>query len=150
MPLRGRGTKLEGITTGTDFASKGSQMSSRNSIIASISTGVMGAALTAVGIMPLVAGDALVLRGSLGAGDRIEFPSLVPLLAVIVGVVLLVVGALVFMLRGRRGEVPLATRAAANAPLIVAREGDDVTFIWADSRGASRRRGTPRAALTHA
>lgn len=150
MPVSRGPTKLDVNTTGNETATEGPQMSSRSSIIASISSGIVGASLTAFGAMPLLAGNALMVQGSLAAGDVIEFPNLAPLISVIVGIVLLVVGVLLFALRGRRDEVPLAARALANAPLIVAREGDDVTFIWADTRGASRRRGTSRAALTHA
>ena len=125
-------------------------MSPRTTLIASIATGVPGLGLAASGLLLLARTDALVMHGALLGGGPIEFPNLFPLLAVVVGVVLAVVALLLWLLRGRTIEAPRASAAAVNAPLIVARNGDEVTFFWGESRNVTRRRGTPRAALTQA
>lgn len=125
-------------------------MNGRPTGIAAIATGIMGAGLAAFGVVGLVTGPGLVVQGTLIGDSPVVFPSLVPVVAIAAGVVAVVVALLLPATRGRRPEAPLVTQAAANAPLIVARNGDDVTFVWGESRVASRRRGTPRAALTRA
>ena len=124
-------------------------MRSRTAIIASVIVGASGIGTALMGLMAMSDGTTLRMSGTLVGGGPIELPTLVPLLAVVAGVVLAIAALVLSALRVRAGEPQLAPLAAANAPLIVASHGDEVTFYWCAERGATRRRGTPRAALTH-
>ena len=111
-------------------------------------TATLGLGVAAWGLAGLWGGGALTVHGSFATSQGFDLPSLWPLVAVVAGIVLSIAGFLLTTLRGR-GQAPrLAAQAAAHAPLIVHRSGDDVTFVWATARADTRRRGTPRAALT--
>lgn len=122
-------------------------MRTRNTVIASSTAGIAGLGLAFWG---LSTGDPLVVQGELMGGGPVTFPSVVPFVAVAAAVALAIVALLLPLLRTRDHEAPLANTAAANAPLIVSGDRDEVTFVWGESRGSTQRRGTQRPALTRA
>lgn len=100
-------------------------------------------------VLPIVLAVAGLGAAGLGIWQLVVRESGFPILGSIVevtgGVVLCIVAALLLLIRPRERADTAALATAGQAPLIVSRTGDEVTFIWGDAGRQARRRGTSRA-----
>lgn len=103
--------------------------------------------LAVVGLGVAVLGVWQLWGSSIGpdAGQTISMSSMGPIVEVTVGAVLCAVALLLTIIRPRERAHTAAVATAGQAPLIVSREGDEVTFIWGDAGRRARSRGTSRA-----